>query len=475
MKRPTAALLALCVAAAAHAADVAPSDFAFGMKVIASGDAAGYRVSLPLAVYQKAVHANLSDVRVFNGRGEVVPFTIERPSEPAGHPAVAPTEVPVFTLRGDTASALDAVKVTLATGSTTINVAPPSPAPANGPIRSYLVDARGIDGAVSALQAGWSDDAMDFAGRLLVEASDDLDRWRTLVAAAPIANLHAGDAKLIERRIELPATRAKFWRLTWADEAAPFEITMVQAQLAQGPVEAPRASLDAAGKPVQSVESDRSRRDRDRDERARPTREDLEAHSTSPPGEYTFDLGAQLPVDRVNIELPEQNTIVEVTLFSRAKPGDEWHAIVSSGFYRLLGSGSDLVNGPVSIGTNTNRYWRARLDTRGGGLGSGVPKLRVAWQPHDVVFLARGGGPFTLAYGSADAQPGAAGFPALPKGTNVQRAKLAGEETLGGEARLMPSAPSLELFSRTFILWGVLAIGVGLLTLMALRLLREMK
>ena len=479
MKLALAALLTLSLAATAQAAEVAPSDFAFGMKVVASGEAAGYRVALPIAVYQRAVHADLSDVRVFNGRGEVVPFTIERPSQTDAHPSATPTTLPVFTLRGDPATALDAVRVTLAAGRTTVNVVPPSTTPASGAIRSYLVDARALDGAVAALQTGWSDDALDFAGRLQVETSDDLDEWRTVVAAAPIANLHAGDAKLIERRVELPATRAKFWRLTWTQEAAPFEITMVDAELAQGPVEAERSWLDVAGKPIESIETDRSRRDRERAERersARDDREDVEAQpGRSRSGEYTFDLGAQLPIDRVNFELPERNTIVEVTLFSRARQGDEWRLIVSSGFYRLLGSGSDLINGPVSIGPNANRYWRARVDTRGGGLGSGVPKLRVGWQPHDVVFLARGGGPFTLAYGSADAEPGAAGFPALPKGTNVQRAKLAESETLGGEARLTPRPESLDLFSKTFILWGVLAVGVGLLTLMALRLLKEMK
>jgi hypothetical protein len=479
LKRALAVLGAFCVVATAQAAEVTPKDFAYGMKVVTTGEAAGYRVSLPLAVYQKAVHADLTDVHVFNGRGEVVPFAIERPSPQAAQAAAGPpSALPVFTLRGDPATALDAVKVTLGAGSTTVNIATPPAVPVTGPIRSYLVDARSLEGAVAALQTGWADDAMDFAGRLQVEMSDDLDVWRTVVAAAPIANLHAGDAKLIERRIELPATRAKFWRLTWTDDAAPFEITHVDAELARGQVDVERTSLEVSGKPVQSIDGDRSRYDRDRarDERVRRTRDAVEAepvHTSS--SEYTFDLGAQLPVDRLNLELPEQNTIVEITLFSRGQSGGEWRMIVSSGFYRLRGAGPDLVNGPVIIGANTDRYWRARVDTRGGGLGSGVPKLKVGWLPHDVVFLARGSGPFTLAYGMADAERGVAGFPTLPKGTNVQRASLADQETLGGDERLKPHPKSLDLFSKTFILWGVLAIGVGLLTLMALRLLREMR
>ena len=479
MKRALLAALALGAVGSAAAAEVGPNDFAFGMKVVTPGDAAGYRASLPLAVYQKTLHADLSDVRVFNAKGEVVPYSIERPraQTPAAQPA-APTSLPVFTLRGDPGAALNAVKVTIAAGTATINVEAPGALPDTGPIRSYLVDARSLDAAVSVLQLEWADDAADFAGRLQVDASDDLDLWHTLANAAPIANLHAGQAKLIERRIELPVSRAKFWRLLWTEEAAPFEITSVTAEPAQGPVDVERATLEVAGKPVASTDSDRSRRsrDRDRDERERPTRDELEAEpAKSVPGEFTFDLGAQLPVDRVNLELPEQNTIVEITLFSRAQPGEAWRSVVTSGFYRLRGSGPDLVNGAVSIGTNTDRYWRVRADTRGGGLGAGAPKLRVGWLPHDVLFLARGNGPFTLAYGNANTEGNAAGFPSLPKSATVLRATFAEPETLGGTARLTPTPKSPDVFSKSVILWTVLIAGVGLLAVMAYRLAREMK
>ncbi len=84
---------------------------------------------------------------------------------------------------------------------------------------------------MAGLQIGWPEDAPTFAGRLRVEASDDLGVWRTLVDAAPIANLRAGDARLIERRIETRHLKAKFWRLLrGVGEQAPFEITSVTAE-----------------------------------------------------------------------------------------------------------------------------------------------------------------------------------------------------------------------------------------------------
>jgi Protein of unknown function (DUF3999) len=477
LKRALAAACALLTVASARAADVAPADFAYGMKVVTPGDAAGYRASLPLPVYQKVLRADLGDVRMFNGKGEVVPFTIERPrSSTTEAEPVAPSSLPVFTLRGDPTVALDAVKVTLAAGNTTINVQAPGTFPVTGPIRGYLVDGRSLDVAVSVMQVGWADEAPDFAGRLRVEASDDLDGWRTLVDGAAIANLHAGQERLIERRIELPASHARFWRLTWTDEAAPFEITSVTAEPARGRVDVERATQEVEGVPVEAAGGDRNRRDRDSGERERRTRDSTDGQSVNPiPGEFTFDLGAQAPVDRVNLELPEQNTIVEVTLSSRPTPGDAWRPVVTRGFYRLRSSGPDVVNGAVAISTNTDRYWRVKADTRGGGFGSGAPKLRVGWLPHEVLFLARGGGPFTLAYGSADAEVGAAGFPALPVKTTVLRATFAEPETLGGIAKLTPTPRSPDYVSKSAVLWGVLIIGVGLLAVMVYRLLREMK
>ena len=55
-----------------------PQDFAYRMRVVGTADAAAYRVALPLALYRKIAHADLADLRVFNGNGEPVPFAVER-------------------------------------------------------------------------------------------------------------------------------------------------------------------------------------------------------------------------------------------------------------------------------------------------------------------------------------------------------------------------------------------------------------
>jgi hypothetical protein len=100
--------------------------------------------------------------------------------------------------------------------------------------------------------------------------------------------------------------------------------------------------------------------------------------------------------------------------------------------------------------------------------------LRVGWLPHDVVFLARGSGPFTLAYGSSKASPTTA-LGAIPPTVTIVNTEFTPPEPLGGDARLQPAPPARTFWTKSAILWTVLAIGVGLLAFMAYRLSRELK
>jgi hypothetical protein len=61
------------LAIAANFSGASPKDFAYRMRVVGTGEAAAYRIALPLVVYQKISHPDLADLRVFNGGGEQVP------------------------------------------------------------------------------------------------------------------------------------------------------------------------------------------------------------------------------------------------------------------------------------------------------------------------------------------------------------------------------------------------------------------
>jgi len=437
------AFLALVAATATLSA---PKDFAYRMQVTGTADAAAYRITLPLAVYQKVVHPDLADVRVFNGNAEQVPFAIERPA--AGTIANAAVALAIFPLKDDSDATLDALRVTIESGKSAINVQTSGAQSTQaGRINRYLVDGRALDVLVSALRLEWPQDAADFAGRIKVEASDSLSDWRMVAGAAPIANLHSTVDRLVEQRVEFAPTRAKFWRLSWAGQAAPFALTSILGEPAKRSVDALHASMIVTATPARN------------------------ASEKSAPGEFEFDLGATPPVDRVNLELPEINTVVDVELLSRERPQDAWHAVRRSGFYRLKSHGEELRNGPVAVTPTTDRYWLVRTDPRQGGLGAAAPHLAVEWTPHEVVFVARGAGPFYLAYGSSVAQSAAASLTMLPKNLAIVPASLSSSELSGGESLLQPLAAPFPW--KTPLLWAVLIAGAGLLAWMAYRLSKD--
>jgi uncharacterized protein DUF3999 len=95
-----------------QAQTLSPQDFAFGLPVITTKDAAAYRFSLPLAVYQSTWRGDLGDIRMFNARGDAVPFSLLRPTAQSSTHKVAQA-VPLFPLHEGSRVVINGVRVTI--------------------------------------------------------------------------------------------------------------------------------------------------------------------------------------------------------------------------------------------------------------------------------------------------------------------------------------------------------------------------
>ncbi len=168
--------------------------------------------------------------------------------------------------------------------------------------------------------------------------------------------------------------------------------------------------------------------------------------------------------------LPEVNTVIAVDLQSRARPQDPWRGVSHAGFYRLKTAAGEQSNGPIAIGANHDRYWRAHT-AAGGGPAHGSMTLQAFWTPSEIVFLARGNGPFQLAYGNAAAGNAEADLASIPAGIPVMRAAAGAPQILGGASRLTPAAAPFP--RKRALLWAILLAGVCILALMAYRLIKD--
>jgi len=210
---------------------------------------------------------------------------------------------------------------------------------------------------------------------------------------------------------------------------------------------------------------------------ARSWIEAVPATSTGKPGEFGFDLGANVTVDRLRIELPQPNTVVAVSVASRTDPQGEWRQVTGVMLYRLTrDKGGEITSPDIEIKPLTHRYWLLRVDQRGGGLGSGAPRLSAAYARQQLVFVPRGPGPYQLAVGSASVKPGAFPIASLVPGykedslAGIPEVRTGDTRILGGEARLREQKP---LPWRRIALWGALVAAVAALGAMAGSLLRR--
>ncbi|KIP99801.1 MULTISPECIES: DUF3999 domain-containing protein [Pseudomonas] len=447
--RSAVALLALSLSLAAVAADVreTPGDYAVTVPLTLSGEGPWYRVQLPMEAHFAARYADFRDLRVFNGAGERLAYSLipgaQRFAEsqqradlrlfPLHGPAGRRDAVPTLRVqRGDDGSIIE------------LNAGAESSATAEV-LRGWLLDASATDFPLQRLHLQWSAESEGFQ-RFSIEASDDLDHWRPL-GEGQIAQLSFNGERIDKSEVELPPTRARYLRLLWlAPEQA--------------------VSLGAA-----SVSGTRST--------AEPATLIWSAALQGQAGEQgvTWTLPLALPLERLRIEVEQANSLAPVSLQGRRDSAAPWTPLARSVLYRLPIDGHEVVQDQVELPQLPVSQLRLQVDSRGGGLGQSEPRLSVAMRATELLFLARGNPPYQLALGRVDAQAGSLPVTTLVPGFHSQRLEGMGQATISGaiaDVEVAPAAapakPGVDW--KRIGLWAVLLVGVGVLVLMASSLLR---
>ncbi|CAB3780436.1 DUF3999 domain-containing protein [Paraburkholderia caffeinilytica] len=442
------AISSVWVSTAALAADRFAQRFALELE---SG-AAYYSVTLPAAVYAASQRSDLGDVRVFNGAGEPVPYSLDTPRESARAPATL-RPVHWFPLPPAASGGAGApLGVTIAAdGSLRATAAPPARAEHNADLIDVGREARGeargearVEARVEALVIHVRDD--NYQGRVSVEASDDLRNWQP-AGEAQLLKVSYNGSTLSQDRIELNGMRARYLRLHWLD-GAPY-------------VESIDAQLRAAGAGSEQ-----------RADTQRAWREGIVAHAGPKAGEYFFETGGPYPVDRLRLNLPQPNTVAPAAVYSRTGLETAWREVSSATLFRLHNGTVEQSNPLLELMPDTDRQWRVVVDTRNGGLGSGTLTVAAGWRPATLTFVARGAAPFTLAVGSAAAVSSAVSRADLLMGaSSVAAAARLGEELPAGQEADAQWSKDPDAMRR-YMLWAALLLAVGSLGAIAWRLAR---
>jgi len=125
-----------------------------------------------------------------------------------------------------------------------------------------------------------------------------------------------------------------------------------------------------------------------------------------------------------------------------------------------------------------DRYLRLVVAPKGGGERQAPPDLDVSWHPGQVIFVARGEPPFTLAYGKRGARDTSFRAAELVRLARDETERLDDTTaTLGPAFELAGDAafeePSRPISWRQVGLWAVLVLAVGIVLALSVRLLRR--
>ncbi|QKE64782.1 DUF3999 domain-containing protein [Aquipseudomonas campi] len=438
-------LAALLLAPWANAGEQA-GDYATRVPLTLAGEGPWYRLELPPALHFAARHADLRDLRVFNGEGEALAYALTLGTAQAAEQRQQ-VAVKWFPLMGAaTAQGAPAIRVQRSTSGTLVEVAPEESAPAEQILRGWLLDASAVDLPLHRLLLDWSADSEGFQ-RFSIEASDDLQHWSSW-GEGSIARLSFANERIDQREVALPGHKARYLRLLWlAPQQAP---ALTAAQLVS------IGNADTAPPLVWSAP--------------------LPARS-SKAGEYSWELPLSLPIQRVKFSLDQANTLAPVSLSSRRDGKLEWQPLARGLLYRLPQNGKEVRQDEIELYGAPVQQLRLQVDERGGGLGQQAPQLQVAMRSTQVVFLARGSAPYQLAIGKAAGQSAALPLSTLIPGYEPARLSSLGLATAPQQVPAAVEAAAQQAQSQAdwkrIGLWAVLLAGVALLGGMAFSLLRK--
>lgn len=426
------------------------TDFAFGMELSISGQGAIYGMAVPVQVYRACTRADLGDLRVFNGQG-LVPHILQPQVSKKTSPQ--PVYLPFFPLvgMGDNSQLPPELQITTDSKGTIIDIRQDRTEPPSTVVTAYIIDISGLEEKADWLEFTWIGKEDNFSTSVSIDTSDDLNGWQPLVHSAALAELQYLGHNLLRNRITMKAGMKKYLRLSWPPDETGVDLTVIKAGYTKEERIQARTVHHLVGEPKQDADKGKM--------------------------SYHYSSDGFFPVDQVSIRLPQQNSMAQVTVFSRANEEEPWRQRASLLSYHLTIDGVNFDSRIKDIAPTTDRFWRLEINNL--GRGSGAPTLSLGWLPQQLVFVAQGEGPYTLAYGRAGLGPERSQVDRLlttldphQEKNMIMVADAGAQIILGGTGMLLPSP---EVPWRRWILWASLVVGVLVIGGMAFQLFKEMK
>jgi hypothetical protein len=311
---------------------------------------------------------------------------------------------------------------------------------------SYILENRADSiGVVKALEFSWEQYKSSLTLPLRIEVSNNLIDWRSLTPRATVMRVLFQSEKLEKRVVNIPATTARYFRITPDQRAGLVKIKGVKATYYKREVSVQKRSwVD-----IKIIVKD-----------------------TSLSNSFIFSTGGFIPFDSIRFAAPTTGVLYRGSLSYRDSTGATWRPLRDFVQYNLISNGDTISSSPIAVSLQNHREWMVKFYAPQDVDSSILPKISLSIVPKAVEFLARGDAPFIFAYGNDTLTTSSQRYTPMGKPISVN---LSSPKDIGGgiSDRDAIKEPSLPI--RVIILWVILIFGVGLVWWMARTLIKELK
>jgi hypothetical protein len=418
------------------AAALDPQQFVAGWPLEVAADAEVFDV--PLTVEMYAAASSVEQLAVLDANG--LPLSFFKTTAPAPAATQQRVTIEASPLYADGRAALATVGVTAGGAAVTVT----QPGAAASDVTGFVLDARALDVAPTALELDWRALPQPFLLDVRVEQSTDLTDWR-LVGAASVAALTVAAVEVRHTRVPVRATAGGYLRVTAGSGVADWYLL--------------RATLvSAASDPTPLVVA-----------RFPP----LAAAPEGAPDAVFFDAGAVLPVATLALDFGAAGGWVQADVATSDSLEGPWTTVVYNELFYALDFDGQRFASPAHEQQRAARYWRVEPAVPGRNPGFA---LVLEYRQEYLRVAGRSSGPYLLAAGTLAEEAGpdaafASVWRRMPAAAPVPEARVGARRELGGPAVLVVPR---QFPWRLAALWAALAGGVLVVAWMAVRLAREM-
>lgn len=437
----------------AQASELNVDDYVYLQKLNIEPGHSIYETRIPASLYLISNRYGTEHIRVLKNSGEPISFSV-RKAEEVKQKTVDQIELPYFPVMGASSSRLDDLKLKIMRDSNQLLIDVKSEKNTGVMQQSYLayiLNLENVDKVIDEITFTWPSTQKTFVIDLIIESSDDLVSWIKINDSAVLADMHFNNNKLLKNKVKIDRRVGKYLRISW-DRSRYF----------------PALSKVMATSSNHTIHQQHNWHT-------------LKVTKSKDKDIYRFELPGWMPVDNIELILPEDNSACQASFYSRSNEAASWTYRGSKSIYKLKLDGRSVADSIIDVTTSRDRHWKIEIPDSNLVIGNSLPTIKIGWQAEKIRFLARGSTEYLLALGqNADANS-SRDYDLLLNaisGDNKTKAKPA-TATVGEIIRSSTVQAEViskdEVNTKAWVLWGVLLIGVALLGFMAVHLYKQIK